>query len=207
MITCVPQFAPTSLPGLVDHLTALVEPMNGRRVLAVDGSDAARPEDVAVQVAEVLRTSGRAADVVVMRDWVRPASLRLEYGRDDELSYRTLWFDHDGLQREVLDALRREGRWLPAIWNEVTDRSAREPMRTAEENHVIVVAGPMLLDPGLTFDLTATLRMSEAALLRKTPADRAWTVPALLAAAQNDDRADVVVRWDHPDRPALLIRR
>ena len=82
------------------------------------------PIAVAHAPAHVRAIAGREAGVVSLHDYVHPASLRLEYGHTDEMSYRTIWFDVAALRREVVDSFRADGRWLPALWDERRDRSA-----------------------------------------------------------------------------------
>ncbi|MGN7134294.1 hypothetical protein ACTHQY_13580 [Rhodococcoides corynebacterioides] len=200
----MPTYSPTTLDGVAETVTDRLRSLAGRRVVLIDGADAARPVDLAARVSERLRTEGRAADVVDLGGWVRPASLRLEYGHTDEMSYRTAWFDYDGLAREVVGALRDHGRWLPAIWDAQSDRSARLRVVDAGPDQVLIVAGPMLLGRGLHADLTVALTLSPAALRRLTPEDDHWTVDALVTHAdRHDDTPDVEVKVDHPDRPAL----
>lgn len=200
----MPQFSPIGVDALLALVTRSVRARAGRRVVAIDGADAAEPVAFAHRLADVVRAEGGEAAVVSLHDFVRPASVRLEYGRTDELSYRTAWFDYSALDREVLTALRERGEWLPALWDEATDRSPRAPVRSASENAVIVVAGPMLLGRGLVFDVTVRLQMTEKAVRRKTHAERAWSISPLFEHdAAVTDTADFTVRWDHPDRPAL----
>jgi hypothetical protein len=199
----MPAYEPIAVDGLVERVAAAALALPGPVVVAVDGADGAHPRQPADRIVERIRTRGRPAERVWLHDFVRPASLRLEFGRD-EMTYRTAWFDYAALDREVLEAVRGPGRWLPALWDEVGDRSARARMQPAEPGLVLVVAGPMLLGRGLDFDVTVRLQMSESALLRRTdPADR-WTVPALLRHdREHDDMPTFDVRWDHPDRPAV----
>jgi hypothetical protein len=199
----VPTFSPTTTDNLVDLIVHRVRTISGRAVVAIDGADAARPLDFAERVAVAIRTDGRGVGVVDLHDFVRPASVRLEYGRTDEESYRTGWFDYAALRREVIDGLRVSGRWLPRLWDERTDRSPRAARRSAGPDDVVLVAGPMLLGRDLKFDLTVRLEMSEPALRRGTPSDELWTVPALLAQQREADAPDILVRWDHPERPAV----
>jgi hypothetical protein len=107
----------------------------------------------------------------------------------------------------VITAVRTRDQWLPALWDERSDRSARARPRTAAQNQVVVVAGPMLLGRGLDLDVTVALTLTERTASRLTPEDERWTVPALTAHAEHGERADVEVRMDHPDRPALLVER
>ncbi|MFC9995341.1 hypothetical protein [Nocardia sp. NPDC127526] len=201
----MPAFAAITPDALLDLLAQRAADLPGHAVIAVDGADAADPLSVARAVADLLRAAGRPADIVSLHDFVRPASLRYEHGHADELSYRTLWFDYAGLDREVLQALREHDRWLPALWNERTDRSARARIRPAAAGTVLLVAGPMLLGRGLTFDLTVGLRMSEAALRRGTDPDEQFTLAALREHHAQAGEPDLTVAWDHPDRPAVRV--
>ncbi|UGT63310.1 hypothetical protein [Nocardia asteroides] len=202
----MPTYQPLSPGELVARIAERVLSRAERTVVAVDGADAADPESLAAALVSRLRDAGRDAAPVPLHGYVRPASLRLEYGRDDTDSYRYSWFDYAALDREVLRALRERGRWLPALWDEAADRSARAALRSASDGTVLVVAGPMLLGRGFTFDATVRLELSEPALRRRTPDDQRWTVPALLAHAEEyPEEPDFAVRWDHPSRPALRI--
>ncbi|MGW0003922.1 hypothetical protein ACWDT6_08805 [Nocardia grenadensis] len=199
----MPRFTPTTPDALAELLTRDLRTLDGYRVVGVDGADAARPLGFADRAAEWVRADGRPAETVSLHDYVRPASLRMEFGRD-ETSYRTSWFDYPALRREVIDAVHRTGTWLPALWDEAADRSARACRRTALPGTVLFVAGPMLLGRDLPFDRAVHLDLSAGALIRSTPDEDFWTVPALLAHdRENSEAAEYFVRWDHPDRPAL----
>lgn len=180
------------------------------RVL-VDGADVAEPAAWGTAVAVALRAAGRPCAVVAMADWLRPASLRLEQGHHHVDSFRDHWFDYSALRREVLDPLGPggSGQWLPTLWDASADRATRAVRRTATPGMVLLVAGPMLLGRSLACELTAHLHLSEAALRRRSPPELRWTVPALMEHEQNansDTVADLVVRADHPDRPAAAFR-
>jgi hypothetical protein len=72
----------------------------------------------------------------------------------------------------------------------------------------VLVDGCLLLGRGLPFDLTVHLRLSAAALARRTPAEQRWTLPAYAryeAEVDPDRVADVVVRLDDPRHPAINI--
>ncbi|MEU8898265.1 hypothetical protein AB0C65_20585 [Nocardia sp. NPDC048505] len=196
----MPEFTAITPTALADLIAARAADLPGHAVVAIDGADAADPVPLARAVAERLRTGGRPAAVVSLHDYVRPASLRLEYDPTDEFTYRTAWFDYAALRREVLVALREQDRWLPALWDERADRSARARHRGAAPDTVLLVAGPMLLGRDLDFDLTVALRMSEGALRRRTPPADQFTVAAVLAHQADPD---ILVAWDHPDRPAV----
>ncbi|MGK8523148.1 hypothetical protein ACRS6B_17025 [Nocardia asteroides] len=202
----MPRFLPISRDGLVERVIEPVLTVRSHLVIAVDGADAADPVAIAHRIVEALRGAGRSADVVSLHDYVRPASLRMEFGRTDETSYRTAWFDYAAVRREVVNALRAHGRWLPALWDEAADRSARAAIRTAPPATTILLAGPMLAGRRLEADSSLRLDLSEATLRRTTPPDAQWTIPALLRHdAENPYTPDFFVRWDHPERPALRM--
>lgn len=191
---------------LIDRLIAHL-PAGERAIAVVDGADAANPVEFAERVRERVRADGRTCDVIDLHDFVRPASLRFEYSRTDELSYRTAWFDFDALEREVVAPLRDGGRgsYLPRLWDEASDRSARARLVHAAADHVLVIAGPTVLGRIADAAVTVHLSLSEAALRRLTPADQYWTIePIGKYYADNVTEPDYTVRWDHPDRPAVL---
>ncbi|KQR98706.1 hypothetical protein ASG12_09945 [Williamsia sp. Leaf354] len=200
----MPTYRPTTPDALVDLCVEVITRRPGVVVAGVDGADAARPTDLAERVTAALRATGRAAAVVALGDYVRPASVRKEFGHTDTESYRTMWFDYAALDREVITAVHRSGSWLPRLWDEATDRSPRDRPTTATDDQVLIIAGPMLLGRGLALSPTVRLEMSAAALGRRTPDADRWTVDALVEhTADVGDLADISVRYDHPDRPAV----
>lgn len=206
-----PRFRSLSPSALADEVARRclgLDPEPGVRV-ALDGADAARPAELADAVAQRLELAGRPCARVSLAHWWRPASVRLEHGRDAD-AYRR-WFDLDALGREVLDPLGPggSGEWLPMLWDAGADRSTRAQRRTAPAGTVLLVDGPMLLGQWLPFELGVHLHLSAAALARRTPAEQHWTLDALVEHEQEvgtDDLADVLVRAEHADRPALALR-
>jgi hypothetical protein len=193
--------------GVATAIADLVAAQGGRVRVAVDGATAADPHGLAARVVEALAPR-RALHVRADRFW-RPASLRLEYGREDEDSYLDGWLDDDALRREVLDAFAETGRALPELRDPLTDRSLRADVVALPSDGVVVVSGSVLLGRWLPFDVTVHVRLSPAALARRTPPDEAWTLPALERyAAERDPEgtADLVVRADDPRHPALVRR-
>ena len=191
--------------GVVDAVRSLVAAQDGRVRLAIDGADAADPHGLAARVVEALAPR-RALHVRADRFW-RPASLRLEFGREDEDSWLDDWLDVDALRREALDPFRANGRVLPELRDPVTDRSLRAEVVQLPGDGVLVVSGTVLLGRGLPFDVAVHLRLSSAALVRRTAVDQAWTLPALERyAAERDPEsgADLVVRADDARHPALV---
>ena len=200
------RFAPITPDALVDLLAERIRAVPGHAVVGIDGADATDPIELAQTVGERVRAEGRHCETVSLHDYVRPASLRLEFGRTDELSYRTAWFDYEALRREVIEALRDDSRWLPALWDEKADRSARAAVRPAYACTVLIVVGPMLLGRNLNFDLTLRLHLSPNALQRGTDHTESWTIAALQHyESENIEEPDLLVRWDHPDRPAIRV--
>ncbi|ALC30499.1 uridine kinase [Streptomyces sp. CFMR 7] len=178
-----------------------------RLALGIDGAPAARTADLAERVAGELRLRGRSVLVVPAEGFLRPASLRFEYGKEDPDSYAESWFDTGALWREVFGPLEAggSGRVLPDLWNPVTDRATRTPYREVPEGGVVIVHGPLLLGHWFPFALSVHVRLSEGALRRRTPEAERWTLPAFARYEEEvapAERADVVVRADDPGHPA-----
>jgi hypothetical protein len=205
---------PVSVEVLVEELADDLnrrKPDNFLRV-AIDGPEAAGPGRLADALIDPLRLRGHPVVRVNTNDFLRPASLRLEFGRDNPDTFYAGWFDEAGLAREVLDRAGPggDGRVLTRLWNAETDRAARDPYHALAPGAVVVVSGPLLLGGGLAFDFAVHLEMSAAALRRRTPPDQQWTLPAFERYAAEVDPAsfaDVVLRVDDPKRPAMVEQR
>jgi hypothetical protein len=202
------QVTPVSAERLVAEVVALVDARPGRVRLAVDGPAPTRPVELARRAAEELRALGRATAVVDAGDFLRPASVRLELGREDPDELLDRWLDEPGLRREVLDPAGPggSGRVLPRLWNAAADRAYRDSYVQLPDDGVVLLAGGLLLGRGLPLDAAVHLRMSEAALRRNLPAELAWTLPAHRRYARENSpegAADLLVLADHPDRPAV----
>ncbi|WP_330176355.1 uridine kinase [Streptomyces sp. NBC_01498] len=175
--------------------------------VAVDGAPAARPGVRAEALADELRLRGRAVLVVGTGGFLRPASLRYEYGRRDPDAYYDGWFDTGALWREVFGPVEAggTGRVLPDLWDPATDRATRSPRAELPPGGVLLVHGPFLLGHWFPFDLTVHLRLSPAALRRRTEEDERWTLPAFERYEREvgpAEAADVVVTTDDPRHPA-----
>jgi hypothetical protein len=205
---------PVSFDRLVTELAddlAARDPAARLRV-AVDGAPAADPAGLADALIDPLRVRGRPAVRINTEDFLRPASVRLEFGRQNSDTFYAGWTDEPGLRREVLDPAGPggSGRVIIKLWNSRTDRATREPYSTLPPNAVLLVSGPLLLGAGLPFDVTVHLSMSAAALRRRTAEDLRWTLPAYERYRDEVDPAsfaDVVVRLDDPRHPALVLDR
>jgi hypothetical protein len=193
---------------LAAHADGLGPADGGSRLrIGIDGAPAARPGEPAALLAEALRARGRPVLTVATGGFLRPASLRYEYGKEDPDSYADSWFDTGALWREVFRPLEAggDGRILPDLWDPATDRATRSPYQVLPEGGVLVLHGPLLLGHWFPFDLTVHLSLSPGALRRRTDEDERWTLPAF--ARYEDEvapagRADVVVRTDDPRHPA-----
>ncbi|WP_420000303.1 uridine kinase [Streptomyces boninensis] len=186
-----------------------VTPADGaaRVRVAVDGAPGAGGGELAGLVAEELRVRGRAAVVVAAEGFLRPASLRLEWGKRDADAYYDEWLDVGALWREVFGPLEAggSGRVLPDLWDPVADRATRSPYVEVPEGGVVILEGALLLRHWFPFDLAVHLRLSEGALARRVPEELRWALPAFAryeAEAAPGEAADAVVRADDPRRPA-----
>jgi hypothetical protein len=203
---------PVSFAVLVEDLAdRLASRESDSRVrVAVDGADAAGPDRLADALVGPLRVRGRPAIRIDTRDFLRPASVRLEFGRTNPDSFYAGWFDEAGLVREVLGPAAPDGsgRIVTRLWDAGRDRAAREPYHSLGSNAIVLVSGPLLLGAGLPFDFTVHLELSAAALDRRTDPEARWTLPAFARYAGEvapETFADVVVRVDDPRHPALVL--
>ncbi|MFJ5777177.1 uridine kinase [Streptomyces sp. NPDC093094] len=175
--------------------------------VAFDGAPAAHPGELAERVSEALRVRGRSSLVVGTEGFLRPASLRLEYGHQDVEAYYGGWFDTGALWREVFGPLEPggDGRVLPDLWDPATDRATRSPYVRLPPGSLLLLHGPLLLKNWFPFDLSVHLPLSTGALHRRTPEADRWTLPAFERYSDETgpaDVADVVVRADDPRHPA-----
>ena len=195
---------------LAERVAQLAPPEGGRLRIAVDGALAARTAPLADAVAEALRLLGRPVLRVTAGDFLRPASLRLEYGHQDADAYYDGWLDTNALFREVFDPLEPGGSGLvlPALRDARADRAVRVRPVPLPPGGVLLLDGPLLLGRWLPLDLGVHLWLSPAALARRTAEDEQWTLPAF-ARYEDEVRpaeaADLVVRADDPRRPALVV--
>jgi hypothetical protein len=175
--------------------------------------------DLADALAETLAGRGLPVARVRQLGFLRPRSIRLEYGADDPDAAWERWYDDAGLRREVLDPLGPSGAmtWVESLWDADADRASRAPRRPAAPGAVAVVDGRFLLRWELAdaFDLVVHLQTSEAAQARRTAddADRRRLLPSWRRYLDETDPAGrlltgaasgVVVRYEDPRRPALV---
>ncbi|CAM5686029.1 Uridine kinase OS=Streptomyces fumanus OX=67302 GN=GCM10018772_65790 PE=4 SV=1 [Streptomyces fumanus] len=129
---CSTSSRPTAAPGRASPSTVPRRP---------------RPGDLAERVAETLRVLGRPSLVVGTAGFLRPASVRLQYGHQDLDAYYDGWYDTGALWREVFGPLEPggDGRVLPDLWDPVTDRATRSPYTTLPPGGFLLLHGPLLL--------------------------------------------------------------
>ncbi|MGW7416427.1 uridine kinase [Streptomyces sp. NPDC054863] len=194
--------------ALTDHLDART-PSDGSPWLkvAVDGAPAARTGELAGRIAAGLRLRGRTVHVVDTGGFLRPASLRFEYGKQDPDTYSDGWFDTGALWREVFGPLEAggSGRVLPDLWDPATDRATRSPYVQLPPGGALLLHGPLLLGRWFPFDLAVHVRLSTGALARRTDENEQWTLPAFVRYEDEvgpSEAADVVVRADDARHPA-----
>jgi len=174
--------------------------------VGIDSPVEADGDRLAADVVQHLRDDGLDAKRLRCSDFLRSRSLRLEFGTDPESLYES-WYDVAALRREALDRLGPggDGDWLPALRDPETDRSVRVAREQATPGSIVVLDGRFLLRPELAgaLDLTVHLTVSAAARARRGDelAQQAWDHYRELCAPEAV--ADLVVRYEHPDRPAI----
>lgn len=203
------QVRPITTAALVRRLADQITRRPGWVRVGLDGAPAAHPEQLADLLGTEVRARGRAVLAVRTADFLRPRSVRFEQGRTNPDAFYEDWLDLSGLRREVLDPLEPggPGRVLPSLWNPVTDRATRAAYLELAPGGVLILSGALLLGAGLPLDLTVHLEMSAAALVRRTPPEESWTLPAYARYADEvvpSSFADLVVRVDDPRHPALV---
>ena len=194
---------------VADAIDAL--PRDRHVAVAVDGAPPSGADRLSEQLVNELRLRGRAAVHVAARDYLRPASVRLEFGREDPDQFYTEWFDLRAIEREVLDPIGPggSGRVLPRLWDAEADRAFRVQYVELKPGGVVLLEGPFLIGAGLPFDLIVHLSLSAAALVRRTADGDAWTLPAYRRYEREQsplETADIAVRCDDPRHPAIVTQ-
>ncbi|MFC7384667.1 nucleoside/nucleotide kinase family protein [Sphaerisporangium rhizosphaerae] len=202
---------PISPSALVEELADRIAgaPRSSWVRVALDGAPAARPGELADALAGPLRLRGREVLRVPAGGFLRPASLRYEYGRTDPDAFYDGWLDYGALSREVLAPLDPggPGKVLPSLWDAATDRATRAPYVTLPPGAVVLMDGGLLLGRWLPFEFTVHLWLSPGALARRTAEEWRWTLPAYARYEEEvapRETADVVVRVDDPRHPAII---
>ncbi|HET6209558.1 MAG TPA: hypothetical protein VFD94_04205 [Jatrophihabitans sp.] len=206
------RFRPVSPPLLADELVAgpLARQQRPHPLrVGLDAPACADLDPLLALLGDRLRSAGRPLAIVPARLFYRDASLRWEYGKADVDSFYRGWLDTAALQREVLQPLAVDGSYLPSLRDPGSNRSTRAAPVRLPPAGVALVTGELLLGHGLDFDVVVHVSVSRQARRRQTPAELQWTLPAHDRYELEVDPvglADVVVRYDDPAHPALLVR-
>jgi len=207
--------SPVALAGLA--LGRAAEPLDRARAagtvvrLGVDGAVDAETGAVADLIAQAALAQGTPVLRVRASDFLHRRSVRLEHGPHDVDAAFDRWVDWGSLLREVLDPLvdPADLTWLPRLRDPATDRAVKDPARTAAPGALLVLDGPYLLRWELSgaLDVVVHLQTSSPALRRRfaeadDPRPQAWA--RYLGETDPASRADLIVRFDHPDRPAVV---
>lgn len=196
---------PSSPDGVAAAVAELILRVEGRCRVVVDGAPAADPAGLADTVVEAL--APRPAAHVRADGYWRPASLRLEHGRENPESWLTGWLDDAALERELLEPFAHTGRVIEALRDPLRDRSLRvEPVHLPGDA-VLIVSGSVLLGRALPFDRAVHIHLTPSALARRTPLDERWILEAIATyetTAEPDVVADLVIRSDDPRHPAIV---
>jgi hypothetical protein len=204
------RYRPISFTLLAGELTQRVLDVTDRPwvTVLIDGAaGATSTTELADSLVEPLRVRGRDTLRVSAVDFLRPASLRFEHGKQDPDARYTDWLDVGALRREVLDPLSTggSGEVLPALWDAGRDRATRAARVPLSPGGVLLLDGEMLLGRGLPADVSVHLWLSPNALRRRLPEANQWAIPAYERyehEAAPTKAADVVVRVDDPNHPA-----
>lgn len=205
-------FRPVDADALAEHVTERACARRGRVRVLLDGPPPTEPEHLGRDVADRVRRRGRSALAVDAGDFLRPASVRLEFGHTDPDMFLDGWLDEAALRREVLEPAADDGSGmvLPRLWDAERDRSFRDRPQSLGPDGVLLLSGARLLGRDLPAELSVHLRMAGPALARHLPEDLRWTLEAFDRYERERDpmgRADVLVMADHPDRRAMRDRR
>jgi len=202
------RFTPATPERLVETIAGWIDGRSPQRgVVGFDGADEIGAGALADNVAARLVAMGRPAVRVSTRWWWRPASLRLEFGREEIDTLLGGWVDTAAIRREVIAPLMAGSTsFVARLRDPETDRSVRDEPEAVPPNAVALLDGPFLASLGLPIDAVIHLRVSDAVLARLLPPDRQWWIAGFDRYRREyrpDDRADVVVCYDHPSAPAM----
>ena len=202
------RFTPTTPERLVASIARWIDDRSAERgVVGFDGPEEIGTSALADSVASRLIAAGRPAVRVSTRWWWRPASLRLEFGREEIDSLLGGWVDGGALVRELIGPLRAGAtRVVVRLRDPGTDRSLKEHTEAVPATAVVLVDGPFLAALELLVDGLIHLKVSDATLARRLPAERQWWIPGFdryRKEYEPDARADLIVSYDHPNAPAI----
>jgi len=174
----------------------------------VDGAPSTEPGTLADALVGPLRAAGRPVVRVHADDFQRPASIRLEHGRQDPDAYLEDRLDLRALGAEVLDRFAADGSYLPTLWDADRDRATRAPVEQSPPGAVLILDGSLLLGRWLDHDVAVHLTVRPATLARRTPEADRWVLAAFARYDEEllpRDVADLVVHVDDPRHPAVEV--
>ncbi|WP_236788811.1 uridine kinase [Amycolatopsis sp. GM8] len=202
------RYRPISFDRLATELTERILALPGTPWVRVAVDGALDTRALADALVDPLRVNGRAVLRVSTVDFLRPASLRFEKGKEDPEARYSAWLDENALRREVLNPLSPggDGMVLPALWDAERDRATRLDRVSLPAGGILVADGELLLGRGLPFELTVHLSVSPNALRRRLPDGEHWALPAFARYEEEvrpAEAADILVRVDDPRHPAV----
>jgi uridine kinase len=201
---------------LAEHLLSVHDAAAVARAplrVGLDGPRCAQLGTLAVAIAALLTAAGRPVGVIAADSFYRDASVRLEYGHHDVDSFYDGWLDHAALRREALRPAVQNGSYLPSLRDPHTNRATRATPIPLAPAGFLLLHGELLLGTGLELDLTIHTAVSRQARRRQTETDWpdwVWTLPAFDRYELDVNPmavADVVLRWDDRNHPAISFAR
>jgi uridine kinase len=195
--------------------------------VAIDGPDAAGKTILADELAPLIERSGRTVIRASIDGFHRPRAQRIPRGPESPEGYFRDSFDYPAFRAVLLDPLGPGGNreYRRRVFDLRTDMPVEAPLETAPANAVLVVDGVFLLRRELVdlWDFSVFVAVpfaetqrraagrdavqfgGEEATLRRyavryVPGQRIY-----FAEAHPQDRANVVVDNEDPDRPRLRL--
>ena len=203
------KFVPLAPETLAVRIARWIDRRSPARLrIGVDGPPEVGTTELTDRIAAELNSLNRPTIRVSGHFWLRAASLRLEYGRQDPQSRLTGWVDAQSLAREVFDPLgsHGDGRHLTRLRDPATDRAIREGYAQAPANSVLLFDSSMVLTLGFDWDAVIRVGVSTGALQRALPERSQWELGVYAEYRdewQSEHPADLVVSYDHPSSPAI----
>ena len=196
--------------------------------VAVDGPDAAGKTILADELAPHIERSGRTVIRASIDGFHRPRAQRFARGAESPEGYFRDSFDYQAFRAALLDPLGPGGsrEYRRRVFNFRTDMPVEAPLETAPANAILIVDGVFLLCRELVdlWDFSVFVAVpfaetqrraagrdaaqfgGEEATLRRYAARYVPGQQIYFAEAHPQEKADVVVDNEDPDRPSLRSR-
>jgi uridine kinase len=167
---------------VLSELVTLIRQMPATRPLriGIDGRSAAGKTTIAAELANQLRSGGRACIRASIDDFHPPGyKHRAIAGNFSPEAYLREGYDYEAFRRLLLEPLGPEGnrRYRTKLWSSYEDEPFPEEWDKAREDVILLVDGAFLLLPRLRahWDLTIWMRVEwETMLIRAEQRDVAW---------------------------------